>query len=494
MKFNRLPWYVSFFFLVFYPFLLYAGDPAHDPYYTLGHALTDNPEINSVVETVDPFSGFLTLVHTDLTLPGNGGLDVKLMRVYNSGVWGRRDVSNPGLVAVNEKSPVGIGWSMHMGIVRNPTGTGSANQLVPDNPVFEMADGSRHIFYKDKNDSTRFISKEFMVYKLRSTGIWDLTLTDGTVYTFQYNTVAGYDTLDAVKVAQVTSIKNAAGTSTITIGYTKLNGYSYMKTITDSVGRVVQLTYDTTKKTLTSITVDSRAIAYTYQAVTVPILGTQYFLTQVSLPVGNPWRYTYSTGTSGTYDMTAIVFPAGGQISYAYSDVLFATGKVNVKFRVVKTRATGGRIGTAGNWNYAYSSGGTSGDVTTVTGPDGFNEVHTFYGWGNSTSGNVWRLGLPISKVTYLGSTQIYKETPVWAKGTQVSADAVGNANWTGTGGQVYDAGVFVPFQTSSAVVRDGKTYTTSYGSFDTYGNPKDRKSTRLNSSHRLTSRMPSSA
>ena len=39
-------------------------------------------------------------------------------------------------------------------------------------------------------------------------------------------------------------------------------------------------------------------------------------------------------------------------------------------------------------------------------------------------------------------------------------------------------------------------TYTTVFGSLDNYskGTIEDRKSTRLNSSHSLTSRMPSSA
>ncbi|MEA4884992.1 MAG: hypothetical protein VB144_15300, partial [Clostridia bacterium] len=40
------------------------------------------------VETVDPSSGALTVRHTDFTLPGRGGLDFSLTRVYNSGLAG----------------------------------------------------------------------------------------------------------------------------------------------------------------------------------------------------------------------------------------------------------------------------------------------------------------------------------------------------------------------------------------------------------------------
>ncbi len=90
--------------------ILLAEDPSRDPFYT---ALSSRsaPEINTVSENVDPFSGILTLSHTDLHLPGNGGLDVNVMRTYNSMIWGRRDTSFPGFIAVNERSPVGIGWS-----------------------------------------------------------------------------------------------------------------------------------------------------------------------------------------------------------------------------------------------------------------------------------------------------------------------------------------------------------------------------------------------
>src|SRR5687767_4038605 len=57
-----------------------------------------------VTESIDPFTGNLSLVHTDIHLPGNGGFDLLIRRSYNSRIWGRRDVSNPGLVALNERS------------------------------------------------------------------------------------------------------------------------------------------------------------------------------------------------------------------------------------------------------------------------------------------------------------------------------------------------------------------------------------------------------
>jgi len=52
-------------------------------------------------ESIDPFSGALQLQHVDITLPGNGGMDMNVTRFYN----------NPQAGA--EIDAFGIGWIMH---------------------------------------------------------------------------------------------------------------------------------------------------------------------------------------------------------------------------------------------------------------------------------------------------------------------------------------------------------------------------------------------
>ena len=455
----------------------YAADPARDPFYTEG-IQKYAPPINTVHEQVDPFSGILTLSHTDLHLPGNGGLDVNLVRTYNSMIWGRRDVSFPGLVAKNEKSPLGIGWTMHMGIVHNPMGAGSSNRYLPDNPVIEMPDGSKHTFYKDKNDSTRFISKEFWVYKLvsgsSSSGTWELTLTDGTIYTFEYGTAnAGYNITDDFnnvidKIGQVTRIRNAANTASINIGYYKYtNGLSYMRTITDSASRTINLNYDYANNKLTSITVDSRTLSYGYTTIN----GNNY-LTSFTPPVGNAWSYGYETAAD-TYELNSITYPTGGRIAYSYNNTAFATGvaSATVQFRVVTGRTTYKRDGVQdGTWSYTYSAPTTGDNVTTISAP-GVSETYRFYGWGNTGTNNVWKVGLPISK-SYSGAFSL-TESYLWTQGTVISNDQISNANWNGTIGQVYDLAINVPFMSGKSITRDGQTYSTTYSSFNTYGDPQ---------------------
>lgn len=462
--------------LLYSPSLVFADDPLRDPFYTQG-VQKDAPPIDTILEQVDPFSGILTLAHTDIHLPGNGGLDLNLVRTYNSMIWGRRDgTSFPGLVARNERSHLGIGWSMHMGILRNPFGSGSIDRMSPNNPVFEMPDGSKHVFYKDINDTSRFISKDFWIYRPvnSTTGIGTITLTDGTVYTVEYMEFggsAGYKTLGnpVEQIAQVTKITNAAGTAKIDIGYHKdENGYSYLRTITDSVGRKITFSNDSTAHRLTSITVDNRTFKYSYTTT-----NSDNYLQSFTPPVGNSWTYAYETA-GNTYELNSIAFPTGGTTAYTYDNKYFKTGptSLDVMFRVVVGKTTGGRGVPVGNWTYSYNScdsASSNAATTTVIAP-GVTEKHTFYGWCNTGNSNVWKVGLPMSK-DYSGNMTL-SESYSWVLGTKVSNDQIGNANWSGTGGQVYDSAVYVPFLSSKSVARDGKTYTTTYSTFNNYGDP----------------------
>src|SRR5262249_40052568 len=64
-------------------------------------------------EYIDPLSGNLILVVTDLTLPGNAGLNLSVQRVYNSAVYPH--YANNGDKTLDEDSWAGIGWRLHFG-------------------------------------------------------------------------------------------------------------------------------------------------------------------------------------------------------------------------------------------------------------------------------------------------------------------------------------------------------------------------------------------
>ena len=103
----------------------------------------------SPVERVDPFSGNLVLRHTDLSLPGVAGLDLALVRVYNSKIHRnyatrvRGDAS--GMLFV-PTSPLGLGWSLHLGRIVGGVNAGP-NSALPGPRYYEKSDGSQHPFF-----------------------------------------------------------------------------------------------------------------------------------------------------------------------------------------------------------------------------------------------------------------------------------------------------------------------------------------------------------
>ena len=463
-----------------YAFADFDTDPFYDRRGKLGA-----PTYDSITEHIDPFSGNMLIVHTDLHLPGKGGLDVTLNRSYNSLIYGRRDNSYPAFVGGYDKSPLGPGWSMHMGILRNPPAMSAVNYPLNmtwgNNPVFELSDGTKQIFYPAPSDNTKMVSKDFWILKTiqivdyNNHGDWQITSPDGTVYLVSNNT-AGYSTtnftnVSMTNVAQVTSITNASQTATITVTYDKTNSATGIDTITDSLGRVISFTYNSTTQMLQSITTgtgaDSRTISYEYKTV-----APYNLLNKVILPVGNPWQYDYDT----TDELSEITFPAGGKNKYTYKDQLFNVGGCKVSFRVMDYKETQSiRSVTGGKWTYSYNSGGASGDVTTVTAPDNVTETYTYYGWGNTGSNNLWKVGLPMNQVFNFNGTTT-TEAFSWDKPTSALSNiTISNITWGCNGFVISDSGVYPALMTTKSSNRDGKTYKTEtpqVSDFNAYGDP----------------------
>ena len=100
-------------------------------------------------EHIDPFTGNLTLSYTDLFLPGYGGLDLKIQRVYNSKVI---EGYGTGQAKYIVDSPAGLGWTMTMGYVLNPNFGDTSNPFLSgQHPIIVMPDGSEHMVYLTKS-------------------------------------------------------------------------------------------------------------------------------------------------------------------------------------------------------------------------------------------------------------------------------------------------------------------------------------------------------
>ncbi|MBI3604739.1 MAG: hypothetical protein HY202_01780 [Nitrospirae bacterium] len=415
-------------------------------------------------------------------------MDLKIQRSYNGRIWGRRDVTNPGLVAYNEKSIMGLGWSFHFGRIRNPLGTGSSNPSLPNNPIIEMPDGSLHPFYQSKNNSCDMISVEHWIYRKPATGCatqYQLILTDGTVYTFP-NTNAYY-TVDNVLIYQVGTITSPNG-NTITVSYDSTNP-TIINSVTDSASRGITFSYTVKggtcldkRKYLTSMNVNGKVYNYSYQAINCNI-----FLSQVTPPVGPSWKYTYNSvnnsSNSGQYEMNTVTYPSGAVLTYGYNDIGFDTGAVSIPFTVVTSRSLSGRGISSASWTYAYAANPTNianstNQVTTITESGCKTERYTFFSFGslpNSGTGinKLWQIGRLIKKEILSGATVIQTENYTWSPSAYLSNDQIGNGNWNGLIATLTDNQIFEALLASKSLIRDGKTYTTSFSNYDSYGNPQ---------------------
>src|SRR6185312_7350014 len=93
---------------------------AQSPFQHQGLDTLHPPDSALPNEQVDPASGTLTVVATDLVLPGNAGFNLAITRVYNSSVY--PDYSS-GSTAYEEDSWTGIGWKLHFGRILHADST-----------------------------------------------------------------------------------------------------------------------------------------------------------------------------------------------------------------------------------------------------------------------------------------------------------------------------------------------------------------------------------
>jgi hypothetical protein len=105
-------------------------------------------------ENIDLFTGNGTLSYRDIHLPGPNGLDVEVWRVYNSKILKDRQSGNPSVQAYHQ-SWVGMGWTMHMGMVHAYTS---------NTPVIEFPDGRLETAYPDNYGVGKHITRDFLKY------------------------------------------------------------------------------------------------------------------------------------------------------------------------------------------------------------------------------------------------------------------------------------------------------------------------------------------
>ena len=333
-------------------------------------------------EVVDPFTGVLNLKQTDLALKGRAGLDLEIARHYSSRIWGRANptLTSGGLIAAKEHGPLGWGWTMHLGRLRNPRGIGSPGTCTPDNPTFEAPDGASTPFYAD--GAGGFVSTTRWKLLPDCGGERACVITDqGLVYELAWSDGYCYDgSCDASSSAilPVSAIRDVHG-NTITVNYVP-GSAGAMSSVVDSYGRVVTFTYDVGTRRIVEMKANDATYTFEYATYATPY-GNQAFLTAVVPPVGPRWRYEYNVGggpANNQWALSRMTYPSGATIDYGYEAVSFWTGYDSVPFSPVTSRIVGGRDVPAAEWRYTYYSSEQQA-TTIVTRPDGLYDSYLFH-------------------------------------------------------------------------------------------------------------------
>ena len=436
-------------------------------------------------ESIDPFSGTLQQKYTDIVIPGNGGLDIRINRTYTS----PQDVNAPGTA-----SAYGVGWTIHFGriVTTKSNADKLCNQAVlpyststMDNPSLELPDGGRELLVH--RDVTLF--PELDVNELITRSNWKaqcasgsglvVTSPTGTVYTM--NEYAGVINGSNVEPSWFTSRIEDTNGNWIAINYVDRpsSGYKMIDEITSSDGRIVKFNYIYPSgdlahlDTITAhyLTADEQTWHYNY--VSVNGVGA-YQLVEVVRPDGNNWQYDYkqSTALIGKYAMSQVTYPQGGIVDYTYDHVIFNPGAADqINTTVISSKTTSGNSVTPGTWTYDYAPGSylipnsdRKLDVTTVTTPTSIEE---YYHNGAISQTYIWAMGLLSQKLTYdvTGTTLLDAVINVW-DGRKISDENY----WHGRSRS--DIGTYTPILLTSAHWQDGFNYETTYNNYDRFGNP----------------------
>lgn len=471
-------------------------------------------------EHVDPFSGTLQLKYTDLSIPGNGGMDINVNRVYTS----LQTNAYPQL-GLN-----GLGWVMHFGriVVPRPYQSTLCNQgafplTTKENPSLELPDGGRELLVLNhiNNDGT-LITRSNWRAQCGPSGVGLIvTSPEGTRYTMNQ-----YDVLHDEPSWLTTRIEDVHG-NWIRIQYkTNALGISYIDAIFRSeegdATPVVTFEYDDEGGAgirVKAINSNGQRVGYLYEPIPGFLFDNYYQLVQVVRPDGRSWYYRYNPKLGdpdpdddvledgmASYSLIHVSYPQGADIDYTYQYAQFDPGDPMQKTTVIATKTVTGSGVTGGLWTYDFQphsvpfddsyGGQLHYDVTVVSGPD---DIQKFYHLGkdyraNATGGQVFIrpsfVGLLYQKEIYSRGNALLERS-----GYSWSARKISNEDyWHGSGYRSWwrDDGTYAPVMTAEFVDRDSAAASTGFSHYkqyfehDAYGNPG-----RVVESSNLTDRPP---
>lgn len=415
------------------------------------------------VDVVDPFSGRLNLNHVDIHIPGNGGLDLKVVRSYSN------------IQSFNWlKTPQGAGWTMHFGrIFKNPDlAICSDVNTSARNHVLQLPDGSMHLLY------TADVAP-YTVFNYVTESRWKaecapnnqgliVTSPDGIRYEMTTEILGGFQQPGWMTTRIVDRNNNAINFSYTAIPY----GFPSIKLIsgvTTSDGRSLTFNYADTGNAhyrLSSISTGNATWTYGYQLIP-GFSDPTYQLTSVTRPDGLSWQYSYSTSSQSPnlHSLLSVTYPRGARTSFTYQTVKFdgSTQAFAVRSKVLQNGAK------SSTWNYTFAPG-TSYDQTSVTGPGisyRYRHIGIQAAFNLGMNANAWRIGTLLQKqVSDAFGSVVETIDYVW---TSQLISSQRQARDGGTSG----FNSLQPLLSQRTITRESTAYQTVYSNFDAHGNAR---------------------
>ncbi len=433
-----------------------------------------------VQEHIDPFNGSLQIHSVDVFIPGQGGLDLRVLRSYNS-----NNINPANPAALETQSHVGLGWNIHFGRVlrlgSNPLcGINSADGR--DDPVLELPDGSRQKLYFTGATpnllSTRLWRTDCIPAGNQSMRVFS---PDGLRYdmTLLATVMAGAPTIRAWYATRITDSNG----NYISINYTTTATIPRISYLLAGDGRRVDFTYSASTGLIETIVAPAGIWRYDYI-----LLGTsgRHALSRVTRPDGTFWQYDHSAfvaaGSADNYQLRTVTYPQGGTITYAYTLENFNPAGGNLAQRTVAVRQKDVNSGAVtGRWTFVYRPSAVAGvdDATEVSTPAGLI-TYRHYGATTATNGFVWKIGILTSK--QIGNEQA--ESYEWERGNLISTTDNLRDGFFG----VRDTETYSARMTRKTVNRGGAVFTTVFSAFDVFDNPWTITETGSNGGDRSTS------
>jgi hypothetical protein len=456
-------------------------------------------------ETVDNFTGTLRIVQEDLSLPGKAGLDIKVIRTYSSKLWARTDTNEAGANLLGPHfGPVGFGWSLHFGRILKPNATGQPSGCgAGQYPIYESPDGTARVFYPNAG---KWVSRDYWLFQRgtcsnpgNANSGSCVTRPDGIRISFA---AASQFFIQGDLLYPATSIEDVHGNA-VNIAYEAYTPTSggFPRQVTDTLGRILNFEYarGAPRDRLVRMTASSsfgmapfREVSYDYefampqggpgQVSLNNSSGAWPFLQTVSQAVGQPFRYSYGhsrTVLQNQYALSAIEYPYGGKVEYAYTSFPTWAGYQTIQMAYLTSRTESGRALPTATHQYSYdAASGTSGEVvTTLTKPDGSKEEYVYFNFTNPTAnGTAWRVGLLKSTkrgITSASPQGLETEANTWESGKGVAPVPFAAPQYSATSTNcVFDNAVVAPVLKLRSTLRDGRRYDVTYVSHDDYGQP----------------------